>query len=335
MPEKQIQAFLFQRIKEALPPNLSLVDTVADVLHVSQDSAYRRIRGETLLVLEEAKLLCQQYGISLDQLLNLSSRSVVFDNIELNSTATDFTTYLQGILYELKTLASYNQKSIYYLTVDLPFFYQFCYQPLFAFRYFFWMKSITEHPDFAQQKFSLHCLPNETKTIGEEILSLYCQIPSIEIWNAECINGLLNQMAYYMEAGIVEKEEASVVYEGLHNTINHLQLQAEYGAKFTPGENPQTKKQNLQLFHNRIGLGDNSILTIGDGRRKLYLNYDALSYMTTTDEVFCNMAQQQLKTVIRRSTLISAVSEKQRNIFFNHLSAKIPVLQPKKVNRTS
>ena len=48
------QDFLFQRIKEMLPQDVSLVDAVSDLLHVSGDSAYRRIRGETPLVLEEA-----------------------------------------------------------------------------------------------------------------------------------------------------------------------------------------------------------------------------------------------------------------------------------------
>jgi len=52
MPDYQSQEFLFQRIKELLPPHAPLVDSVANILHVSSDSAYRRIRGETPLVLD-------------------------------------------------------------------------------------------------------------------------------------------------------------------------------------------------------------------------------------------------------------------------------------------
>src|SRR5215204_5391336 len=177
MQEKRIQEYLFQRIKEMLPPDSSLVETIAEVLHVSQDSAYRRIRGETLLVLEEAKTLCQQYNISLDQLLNLTNNSVVFDNVELNHTANDFTSYLNGIRYELEKLNASEQKSITYITNDIPLFYQFCYQPIFAFRYFFWMKTIIQHPAFLHKKFSLDCLPAETEAVGKEVLSLYCKIP--------------------------------------------------------------------------------------------------------------------------------------------------------------
>jgi hypothetical protein len=325
MPDKQIQEYLFQRIKEMLPPGSSLADVIAETLHISQDSAYRRIRGETQIVLEEAKLLCSQFAISLDQLLNLSKRSVVFDNVVLGAATNNFTNYLNGILCELHALDAHQHKSITYITNDLPFFYQFCYQPLFAFRYFFWMKTMVQDPAFLHQNFSLDCLPPATEAIGREVLAVYSKIPSTEIWNTESINGILTQIVYYLEAGIITKANAVKVYEALHKTIEHLELQAEWGCKFLPGENLQVKKENFRLFHNRVGLGDNTILTTRDDVKKLYLNYNALSYMTTTDDDFCNMVQQQLQTIIRRSTLISTVSEKQRNIFFNILYSKFPV----------
>ena len=84
MPDYQSQEFLFQRIKELLPPHASLVDSVANILHVSSDSAYRRIRGETPLVLDEAKELCQHYKISLDHLLNVKSGATLFHDIRVD-----------------------------------------------------------------------------------------------------------------------------------------------------------------------------------------------------------------------------------------------------------
>ncbi|MBA2329659.1 MAG: hypothetical protein H0V91_08575, partial [Flavisolibacter sp.] len=65
MATQLIQDTLFQRIKEKLSPNQSLADVISEILFVSNDSAYRRIRGETPLVLEEAQLLCQHFDISL------------------------------------------------------------------------------------------------------------------------------------------------------------------------------------------------------------------------------------------------------------------------------
>ncbi len=193
MPEKQIQEYLFQRIKEASPPGRPLVETIAEVLHISHDSAYRRIRGETLLVLEEARILCQQYAISLDQLLALKGNSVVFESVEMDHQTNDFKSYLTGILQRLKQLYTFDKKSIIYLTKDLPVFYQFCYKPVFAFRYFSWMKALCRHQGFHPPKFLPDCLPPDIEALGVEIISIYSKIPSVEIWNRESINNILQQ----------------------------------------------------------------------------------------------------------------------------------------------
>ncbi|HZH67056.1 MAG TPA: hypothetical protein VEY10_19360 [Flavisolibacter sp.] len=324
MPEKQIQEYLFQRIKEALPPGRPLVETIAEVLHISHDSAYRRIRGETLLVLEEAKILCQQYAISLDQLLALKGNSVVFENVEMDHKATDFKTYLTGILQRLKDLNSFNHKNIVYLTKDLPVFYQFCYKPVFAFRYFSWMKALCRHQGFVPPKFLPDCLPPDIEALGAEIISIYSKIPSVEIWNRESINNILQQISHCREAGVVTESNACEVYDGLRKTLEHLQTQAEHGCKFLPGEDPRTKKQNFQLFYNRVGLGENIILTTYDDRKALYFDYDILNYLTTTDETFCNGAHQRMQTIMQKSTLISSSSERQRTVFFNLLYARLP-----------
>lgn len=323
MPEKSIQEYLFQRIKEALPPGRQLVETIAEVLHISQDSAYRRIRGETLLVLEEAKILCQQNAISLDQLLALKSKSVVFESVEMDNRANDFKTYLAGILQRLKQLDTFDKKSIIYLTKDIPFFYQFCFKPVFAFRYFSWMKTLCRHQDIIPAKFLPNYLPVDIEALGAEIISIYSKIPSVEIWNRESINNILQQISHLQEAGALTESDACGVYDGLRKTLEHLQTQAEYGCKFLPGEEPRMKKYNFQLFYNRVGLGENIILTSYDDKKALFFDYDTLNYLTTTDQAFCDGAYQRMQTVMQKSTLISSSSEKQRTIFFNLLYAKL------------
>lgn len=320
-----IQEYLFRRIKEKLPAEGSLADVVADLLHVSNDSAYRRIRGETPLVLEEAKILCEAFNLSLDQALNIKENSVSFTAFNLNNENYSFKSYLKDILHNLKLVASFEQKEIIYLTKDFSIFHNFLSRPLFAFRYFFWMKSILQHPDFVSVKFSIDILPNDIEDLGRQIVSAYNTIPSIEIWNTECVNSTISQIEYYREAGYFASEkEVEKVYNALSDTIEHLRLQAAAGCKFSPGENPDFQKSNFQFYYNRVVLGDNTIMTLLNGRKILYLNYDVLNYMVTQDEKFCNDVYSKLLNLMRRATILSNVSEKQRNIFFNILLKKIP-----------
>jgi hypothetical protein len=45
--------------------------------------------------------------------------------------------------------------------------------------------------------------------------------------------------------------------------------------------------------------------------------------MVTRDENFCDLCREDLNNLMRRATVISQTSEKQRNIFFGILLAKI------------
>lgn len=324
MSSSNTQDFLFQRIKELLPADISLVDSISEILNLSTDSAYRRIRGETPLVLDEAKLLCEHFKISLDQLLGIRSGFTLFQTERVHYQNFSFEKYLGSILAQLQQLQGYIKKEIIYLSKDLPFFHNFCSEPLFAFHFFFWMKSIIRHPGFEEKNFSLDCLSPEIKKLGDEILRTYNAIPSTEIWNTECINSIIFQVEAYRDAGYFEEDgDIRKVYEAAYATISHLANQAEYGSKYLPGENPEGKKSNFRFFYNRMTLGDNTILGVADHLKTVFLNYDVMNYMITRDERFCNDTYNDLQALIRRSTLISVSGARQRNIFFNRLLSKL------------
>ena len=75
----------FQHIKTLLPEHIAFVDAIADILNISNDSAYRRIRGEKHISLEEMQKLAAHYKISLDQFMHLQSQIPLFlqENLQM------------------------------------------------------------------------------------------------------------------------------------------------------------------------------------------------------------------------------------------------------------
>ena len=324
MPDYQSQEFLFQRIKELLPPHASLVDMVAETLHISSDSAYRRIRGETPLVLDEARVLCQHYKISLDQLLNVKEGSTLFQNVRIDLKNYSYEKYLKGLTAQVNHVNSFIHKEVIYLTKDMPFFHNFYYQPLIAFRYFFWMKTIIQHPDFQNKEFELNCVSPEIEKMSRDLTMAYNKTPSSEIWNTESINAAILQIEFYKDSGyFTSSADIRTVYDSLEATFVHLKQMAEYGAKFMPEESPESKKNNFNFFYNRVILGDSTIMVVTDRIKTVFINYDVLNYMTTQDDIFTNDVYADLKNMMKKSTLISQTGEKQRNIFFGILMNKI------------
>ncbi len=324
MPEYQSQEFLFSRIKELLPAYASLVDVVSEVLNISSDSAYRRIRGETPLVLDEARLLCNHYKLSLDQILNAQSGTTLFTNVRIGSAEYSYEKYLSDLVVQAKHIQSFIQKEVIYITKDLPLFHNFYFKPLISFRHFFWMKTIIQHPDYAEKEFEIENVPPEIEKLSRDLVMAYNMLPSTEIWNTESINSIILQIEFYKDSGYFSSsDDIRTVYEALEQTFLHLKLEAEYGAKFMPAENPETSKPNFRFFYNRVVLGDNTILSVTDKSKTVFINYDVLNYMYTNNETFCNNIYNDMQNLMKKSTLISQTSEKQRNIFFGIMMNKI------------
>ena len=97
MDQPGVQQVFFQHVKANLAAHLSLVDEVADLLNISNDSAYRRIRGEKPLSFEELKSLCSHYRISLDQLFQLNNDSFLFSGPLTNKDNFGLDKYLEQL----------------------------------------------------------------------------------------------------------------------------------------------------------------------------------------------------------------------------------------------
>src|SRR6185295_11043190 len=150
MDSPDLQQVLFEQIKKSLAPHLSLVDEIAELLSISNDSSYRRIRGEKPLIFEELKKLAVHYRLSLDALLHLETDSTVFHGQYVTSQNFDFATYLKDMLRQLQHVQSFEKNDFYYEAKDIPPFHYFQFPELASFKYFFWMKTILQYPEYAK-----------------------------------------------------------------------------------------------------------------------------------------------------------------------------------------
>jgi hypothetical protein len=75
----QAQKRFLDEVKRKIPGNVSLAEVIADDLNISNDSAYRRIRGDTHLTLAECVVLCSKYNVSLDSLFENSASHIMFN----------------------------------------------------------------------------------------------------------------------------------------------------------------------------------------------------------------------------------------------------------------
>ncbi len=324
MNPADLQIQLFHQIKSRMGAGLSMVDEVAQLLQISTDSAYRRIRGEKPLTFDEIYRLCLHYHCSLDALMGLQSNTYTFEGRFVQSSNFRFDEYLTGLMQQVKYMNGFKEKKMYYLAKDIPIFHHFHYRPIAAFKYFFWMRTLLNAPGMDHRQFSLQDYPDDLFAIGRKALDYYNGLDATELWNIETIMSTLRQVEYYQDARIFKHaEDIHTVYDYLEQLLLHLEKQADLGYKFDVEDENKKPLGAFQMYFNEVTTADNSILAVLDGTKVVFLTHSIINFMVTRHLQFCDNLFQSIQNLIRRSTLISSVSERERARFFKKLRNRI------------
>jgi hypothetical protein len=322
--QDDIQIRMIRMIRDQLPDHMSLVDEIADLLEISNDSAYRRIRGEKPLSLQEVQKLAQTYKISLDDLVGNPSNSVTFKTNFLEEGSYSFVDWLKELL-EFTTGASQAEESeAIFILNELSIFHIIQIPEVCAFKLFFWRKSNLDFPGYKELKYRVDDLNEEVLKLSKEIALHYVKVNTKEFTTEESLNSFLKQVLYYSEAGYFHsREDALVLCEKLHDLVDHQQQQAALGFKFPHGSAPSGVEGNFQLYHNDLILADNTILVKAGNTRATYLTSNAINLMQSHDRAFFEYNFAWGRNLLSKSVIISGTAEKERNRFFRVLHGKI------------
>lgn len=322
---KQIE--FFDQIKDLIPPNNSMVHVLAELLDVSTDSMYRRIRGETSLTFDEVSILCNYYKISFDSFINLESSNVTFNYTLMEEGELSIKKYLTSMRDDLKIIKAANHPLITLACEDIAIFHSLNEFGLAAFKMMYWMKAILNVPELEDKKFSFNLVSTELSKLGKEIYELYCSIPSIEIWTDTTIRGIIKQIEFFWKSGMFEtKSDAIRVIDSLKNTIQCIQKQAEEGSKVIDRNKNQGEVDNFSLYFSEIELTNNCVLVNLGNVHAVYLSHLTFTTINTSNSTYCQQTSKWLENLKRKSTLISTVAEKVRYQFFQGIYKNIEFL---------
>jgi len=325
------QLILMQRLKDALPDNISLVDELADLLQVSNDSAYRRMRGETQLSIEEISSICKHFKLSFDAFINSSDDGLVsFKYNKMDGNPEAFTSYFRSIMNDLDKIMHFEDKEVIFAAEDIPVFHHFARPELTAFKMFYWKKSILNAKEFEDKKYDPSFIDEELMQVAEKIYQQYSKVSSIEIWSDDTANSTIKQIEFYWEAGIFKtKEDALRICDQVSQMLERIKRQAELNVKLDKDDKPTSAESNYALYHSDVMIGNNCVMVTTGGVKATYLSYHTFNTILTTNAGFCNETDQWLKTLIRKSNLISGVAEKQRYRYFKKIEDTMKKLRDK------
>lgn len=319
------QLRFFEKLKQTVPANISLANEIADVLEISADGVYRRMRGESILSMDELVKLCRHYKIQPDVIVSSDdATSATFQFRKMIQDESGFEDYLKNIYSDLQRINASNPKQIIYAASDIPIFHQFYLPEYAAFKMYWWQKAILNLSSVEGKKFNPSEIRKDFSETCKRITELYMRIPSVEIWHNDTISSNLTMLEFAWESGWFDsKEKAFLICDSLSKILISLEKQAEKSSKFINEEKWAENEGNFTMYQSEVILTNNHILVNAGSARVVYLSHNTFNTMATINKVFCDETEAWLKNLMKKSVQISGMAEKQRHKFFKTAHEKV------------
>lgn len=304
------QITFFESIKSSLPSYQNLALSIAEALAISTNEAYKKIRGTSILNMQQIVKLSDSFGVPFLYKPN-QLPTVTFDYLSVDQEIPNMLIYLKDLLENLKQIHRSNSKHITITTDDIPLFHFFKYPELTCFKLFFWSDSVMN----TEVKFDSNLFDEEIISISKELNQLYLEIPCTEIWAKDTVHGTIEQIRYAYEAGYVSKVFGTQIIEQVRYCLTDMNMYA-ISSKKTIDPNHTFNWFNCDV------LGSISYLVDFKDSMSCYNRFNTFNYLKTEDQSYCRQTKQWMQSLIGKSVSFSGQGEKHRNKFLYNAFAE-------------
>lgn len=309
---------LFSLIKDKLPKNVSFIDEIADVLDISYDASYRRVKGKTILPFKEGLLLSDHFNIKLDNLfLNTKKGTgkIVVEKTHHIISDNFLHTFFEKSEKETQVILDSEGGRIINCAKDYPL-YHTDKGSFSMFRIYVFINMLSKDPKLKKIPFSEFNPSDEILDKYNTFINQYRKVSLVELWNDSTIDNVLNQIQYFFEVGLTTKEEALSIADGLMDSLKSIKKEAKNQKRKESGN-------RFQLYHNNIVTLLNTVLMQTDRENIVFVPFTNLTYFKVTDKGTTDQIVQHLKTQLEFSNNLSGNAAVERNKFFNAMYQKI------------
>jgi hypothetical protein len=291
---------------------------MAELLNISRDSAYRRLREETGLTLDEVRILCDRYNVSIDSLMERDSGRVSFEPRAQYGPGLSLKSWLEAIHGHLRTIGTKPDGQMVWHSKELPIFHYFRFPQLAAFKLYWWMN--LSNGDFSIEKYNERNIGVDLISLAERTWNVYSRLSSTEIISRELMNTTLRQIEYAHESGFLSQSQAVKLCQDCSDLVQQLERQTRLGVK---QDNDASKGGKFDVYVNDLMIGDNTILFKSGDEKLAFVTYNNFNIMSTNHDSFCKQTEHFMNAMIRSGMLISRVAERERIKFFKGIQVQI------------
>ena len=275
---------LISTMRERIPQDMNLANTLADILCMGKEAVYRRLRGEVSFTIDEVALLSQKLGISIDQIVGSHvSNKVTFDLNLLHATSALESYYeiINRYLQIFDYVKTDNTTEVYTASNSLPFTLYSSYENLSL-----------EDMSVDERIVNVH------KKLSESIR----QCPkTFFIWDTNIFYSFVKEIKYFASLNLINKDDVMHLKEELLQllgVVEHLSIKGEFS---------ENKKVSFYLSNISFE-ATYSYIEKHDYQVSLLRVY-SINSMDSQSSYICQMQRNWIQSLKRHSILVSESGE--------------------------
>lgn len=312
MKDNELNKKIISYILRYIPENIKNVTFFTDLLNLSDESAYRRLRGDIPLTVEELYILSQELNFSIDDALakDLPDNKALFDlktDILAHPEETFLNilkTYSDDVSKERNAENRIGLISLNHLI--LPF--TFRYASLFKFNYYKWIHQ-TQDVSF-NFSYSDVVITSEMNSLRSKAAELSDSVDNtIIIVDQNMYLHTIKDIQYYYRRNLLTQDELQLIKKEFLFMIEQTEKVVQTGF------NRFGKSRFFYL--SPLSIKSNIILVEYDGEMISHIWYNSLTPISTSNPKLCQAHKRWLNSLKKYSSLISQSNEILSAEFFN------------------
>ncbi len=312
---------LIDIIKQKTPQEINSVDLLINILPMSKEAAYRRLRGEIPFSLEEAVKITHKLNFSLDNIIFSNTRDFSKFSVSVSahnpSPLRDYVSVIQKIKNAYIRFES-DEEAVYYNASNvLPNSFFLKYEQLTKFRIFKMM--FQQMVGSYQQTFSEFELPEDVMVIQKECLYESEKIKTNFIWDEHTFGSFVKNISYIKKLNLIDDFSLKLIKEELNSMMNEIE-QASISGKF------KSSGQDVYMYISPIIFDTSYSYLKGEKYQICSVGLYDLNYISSLEPDACAHCQRWIESLIRHSILVSRSGEMQRKAYFQKQKEYIDLL---------
>ena len=312
-----------EEIARRIPDKTSIVNVISDMLSISKDAGYRRLRGDVPFSFDEVMKISRELDISLDSL----ERSETTDTkhpfklklIEyMNPVNADFS-LMEEIIIILKHLKDIPEAKGGEITSILP-------QPLYVaheniFRFYLFKSQYQSNYKNRAIPYKDIVISEGTRRIHEENIRWARYLDTEYIFDANIFSSLVANIKYFYHIGLITLEEVYLIQQDLSKIINEID-------KLTLNGSFKETGRKISIYISKINIDTSYCYICSPDYNLKIVKAHLINGIASSDKESLDELKSWAESIKKHSTLINADNPQARIDFLKEQREIINGLLP-------